>query len=194
MPTLFFILSLCSTLFASLYQEGIQQKTQNQKPTTLVYSTRDQKFKILAGKNKVYHQIAIDQDMVVQNELTTWNAEKSSLIFNTTGYYEVSASFHFNPNSSILGYSRAGINFVICKNEKNILSIVASKRQTFYSENANEYNSIEIAPAIVHVKEGESLILCINAGLLERDMLSAKLGTSTKHQAPYSYQLKIEKL
>ena len=160
---------------------------------TLVKSHRPQKFKILARKNNVYHQIAIDEDMLVENKLTDWSSENSSLQIQKSGYYEVAAQFHFNPNTSLLGYSRAGINFVICKNDKGKLHIISSKRQTFYSENANEYNSIEIAPAIVYLNEGDQLILCINAGLLEKDMLSAQLGAVHKKESPYSYQFKIEK-
>ncbi len=167
---------------------------QTHRPVTLIYSTRNQQFKLLAGKNKVYHQVAIDEDMLLQNDLTFWEAETSSLIIKETGYYELSGSFHFNPNTTLLGYSRAGINFLICKNNKGLLDIIAGKRHTFYKENSNQYSTIEIMPAVAHFNQGDKLIICLNAGLLEKSLLSAKIGTSTKDYAPYSYKLKLIKL
>ncbi len=181
--TIFTILILCFSLKTFAQSE--------QTLFTLIESKKLQQLKIKAKQSRFYQQVAIDEEMILHNDLVEYNAENSSLVIKESGFYEIFGSFHFSPNTKQLDIQRAGINFMFSKLANGKLEILASKRQVFYRENSMFFTNVELAPTIVKLEAGDVLIICVSSGLLDKDLFHAKIETTDN--TPYSYKFQMIK-
>ncbi len=158
---------------------------------TLIESKKLQQLKIKAKQSRFYQQIAIDEDMILHNDLVEYRAENNSLVIKESGLYEIFGSFHFSPNTKQLDIQRAGINFMFSKLVNGKLEILTSKRHVFYRESSMFFSNVELAPTFVKLEAGDVLIICVSSGLLDKDLFHAKIETTDN--SPYSYKFQMIK-
>lgn len=192
MKKTYFIFSFFIFCFATIYGN---EKTENDslKTTLLIESKKEQTIRLDMKRKDTYHVLRIDTEEFPKNEIAYYDREYGAFIIQKSGYYDVSASIHFSPNTNELVWTRAGINFVFCRNKTDRYHIIAEKRQSFYKENSEMYTLIDIAPTIIFLEKGDRIMLCVQTGLLGMNLFNTKIGSSSG-KTPYSFRIEIQDL
>lgn len=163
------------------------------KTILLIESKKEQTVRLDMKRKNTYHVLRMDREEFPENEIASYDKDYGAFIIQKSGYYDLSASIHFSPNTNQLVWTRAGINFVFCRNKTDRYHILAEKRQSFYKENSEIYTLIDVAPTIVFLEKGDRIMLCVQTGLLGTDLLNTKVG-SFSGKTPYSFRIQIKDL
>src|SRR5690606_6377757 len=88
--------------FTGFAQQLFQYKTNQQ-----------QTFNLRVGMHKTFHYVKMDKQDIVKNDLFEIDEKTQKLVIPENGFYEISASFNFNPSTSVIKFNRGGVNFGI---------------------------------------------------------------------------------
>ncbi|WCM40940.1 hypothetical protein MG290_08170 [Flavobacterium sp. CBA20B-1] len=155
-------------------------------------SNKQQFFNLRPGTDKTFHYIQMDKADITLNTLFLIDANTEKLIIPEDGYYELSASFYFNPSTSVIKFNRAGVNFGIVQIFDGVEEYVAATRKSFDQDNQDEFSRIEVHPTIVYLSKDAVVAGAISAGLLGNPLLSCELGCNRKNKNCTSFAMTIK--
>jgi len=160
---------------------------------SFVFNTnKNQTFNIRPGTDKFFHYIKMDKKDIVSNSLFVIDEQTQKLVIPENGYYEISASFYFNPSTSVIKYNRAGVNFGIVQINQNVETYVAATRMSFDQDNQDMFSKIEIHPTIVYLEKDSAIAPAISSGLLGNVLLGCQLGCPKKEKNCTSFSMNIK--
>lgn len=163
-----------------------------QKSEFLYQANAYQTFRIRPGTEKIFHYIKMNKADIKINSLFAIDNESQKLVIPVSGYYEISASFNFNPSTSIIKNKRGGLNFGVVQIAENQEIYVASVRKSFNKENQDVFNRITLIPTIVYLQKDMNIAPAISSGLISTAFLGSELGCDKKDKNCTSFQLKVK--
>ncbi|WKW46232.1 hypothetical protein P3875_10700 [Myroides sp. JBRI-B21084] len=149
-------------------------------------------FNLRPGTDKTFHYIQMNKAHIIKNTLFAIDEKTEKLLIPESGYYEISASFQFNPSTSVIKYSRAGVNFGIVQIASGIEQYVAATRKSYDQENQDDFSIIKVHPTIVYLEKDAVVAGAISAGLLSNPLLSCELGCPKKKKECVSFSFTIK--
>jgi len=157
------------------------------------YKTHKQQFfNLRPGTDKTFHYVKMDKQEIVSNTLFVIDETTQKLTIPENGYYEISASFHFNPNTSVIKFNRGGVNFGVVQIAEGVEQYVAATRKSFDQKNQDEFSRIEVYPTIVYLQKDAVVAPAISAGLLGNVLLSCEIGCNRKNKNCTSFSMNIK--
>lgn len=165
-----------------------------QQPLLHYKTNAHQIFRLRPGTEKTFHYVKMDKADMVQNTLFMVNDTTKKLMIPQDGFYEISAMFHFNPNTSNIKYNRGGINFGIVQVSEGNEQYIAATRKSFDKENQSEYSTIIVQPTIVYLQKDVVVAPAISAGLLANVLLAAEIGCEKKNKNCTSFEWTIKRI
>lgn len=160
---------------------------------TFTYKTsKQQYFNIRPGTDKIFHYLKMDKQDIVFNSLFVIDESTRKLTIPENGYYEVSASFHFNPNTSVIKFNRSGVNFGIVQIAEGVEQYIAATRKSFDQDNQDLFTRIEVYPTIVYLQKDAVVAPAISAGLLGNVLLGCEIGCNRKNKKCTSFSMNIK--
>lgn len=155
-------------------------------------SNATQFFNLRPGTDKTFHYIQMNKAHIVKNTLFVIDEKTEKLTIPENGYYEISASFQFNPSTSVIKYSRGGVNFGIVQIANGIEQYVAATRKSYNQENQDTFTVINVHPTIVYLEKDAVVAGAISAGLINKPLLSCELGCPKKKKDCVSFSMTIK--
>ena len=155
-------------------------------------SNKQQFFNLRPGSDKTFHYIQMDKQDITHNTLFVIDETTQKLAIPENGYYEISATFHFNPSTSVIKMNRGGVNFGIVQIAEGVVEYVAATRKSFDQDNQDEFSHIEVHPTIVYLQKDAVVAGAISAGLLANPLLSCELGCPKKKKNCVSFAMTIK--
>lgn len=157
------------------------------------YKTHKQQvFNIRPGADKVFHYIKMDKQDIVSNSLFVIDENTQKLVIPENGFYEITASFHFNPSTSVIKFNRGGVNFGVVQIAEGVEQYVAATRKSFDQDNQDLFSRIEVYPTIVYLTKDAVIAPAISSGLLGNPLLSSVLGCPRKDKNCVSFSMNIK--
>ena len=160
--------------------------------TFLYKSNKQQFFNLRPGTDKMFHYIQMDKKDIKQNTLFVIDETTEKLVIPENGYYEISATFHFNPNTSMIKFNRGGVNFGVVQIFNGVEEYVAATRKSFDQDNQDTFSRINVHPTIVYLQKDTVVAGAISAGLLANPLLSCELGCPKKEKNCTSFAMTIK--
>lgn len=176
-----FFLFLMLFPILSFSQESFSYKTNKQ-----------QTFNIRPGAEKVFHYIKMDKQHIVNNTLFVIDENTQKLIIPENGFYEIEASFHFNPSTSVIKFNRGGVNFGVVQIAEGVEQYVAATRKSFDQDNQDKFSRIEVYPTIVYLQKDAVIAPAISSGLLANVLLGCEIGCTRKNKNCVSFSMNIK--
>lgn len=174
-------------VFLMMMQVCVAQKQ------SFVYKTNNQQFfRIRPGTEKTFHYLNMQKQDIVQNSLFAIDEHSKKLIIPQDGFYEISASFHFNPSTSNIKNNRGGLNFGIVQITKDTEVYVAATRKSFTKENQDRFSRIVVQPTIMYLYKDAVVAPAISSGLLGNVLLGCEIGCDKKHKKCTSFEWTIK--
>lgn len=155
-------------------------------------SSKQQFFNLRPGTDKTFHYIRMDKQEIVSNSLFVIDETTQKLVVPESGYYEITASFNFNPNTSVIKYNRGGVNFGIVQIADGVEQYVAATRKSFDQDNQDQFSRIEVYPTIVYLQKDAVIAPAIGAGLIGNPLLSCEIGCKRKDKNCTSFSMNIK--
>lgn len=149
-------------------------------------------FRIRPGTEKIFHYIKMDKEHIKKNSLFKIDSETQKLIIPINGFYEISASFNFNPNTSKIKNNRGGLNFGIVQISENQEVYIASTRKSFQKEDQDCFSRITLNPTIVYLQKDMIVAPAISSGLIANVLLGSEIGCDKKDKNCTSFEFKIK--
>ncbi len=160
---------------------------------TFTYKTsKQQTFNIRPGTDKTFHYLKMDKQEIVSNTLFVINEDTKKLTIPENGYYEISASFNFNPSTSVIKFNRGGVNFGIVQISENNEIYVAATRKSFDQDNQDLFSRIDVHPTIVYLQKDVVIAPAISSGLIGNVLLGCVLGCERKNKNCISFSMNIK--
>jgi len=166
--------------FTGFAQQSFQYKTNQQ-----------QTFNLRVGMHKTFHYVKMDKQDIVKNDLFEIDEKTQKLVIPENGFYEISASFNFNPSTSVIKFNRGGVNFGIVQISDNNEQYVAATRKSFDKDNQDMFSRIEVYPTIVYLQKGVVIAPAVNSGLIGNVLLGCVLGCEKKNKNCTSFSMNI---
>ncbi|UUV22686.1 hypothetical protein [Paenimyroides aestuarii] len=155
-------------------------------------SNKQQFFNLRPGTDKTFHYIQMDKQDITNNTLFVIDETTEKLVIPENGYYEISATFHFNPSTSMIKMNRGGVNFGVVQIFNGVEAYVAATRKSFDQDNQDEFSRINVYPTIVYLQKDAVIAGAISAGLLGNPLLSCELGCNRKNKNCTSFAMTIK--
>lgn len=157
------------------------------------YKTNKQQFfNLRPGTDKTFHYLKMDKQDIVSNTLFVIDETTQKLTIPENGYYEITASFHFNPSTSVIKFNRGGVNFGIVQIFDGVEEYVAATRKSFDQDNQDQFSRIEVYPTIVYLPKDAVIAPAISAGLLGNVLLSCEIGCNRRNKNCTSFSMSIK--
>lgn len=157
------------------------------------YKTSDQQFfKIHRGTDKTFHYIKIDRGQIVSNTLFEIEETTTKLAIPQDGFYEIKATFHFNPNTSLIKNNRGGINFGIVQISEGNEQYIAATRKSFDESNQMIFSTITVYPTIVYLQKDVVVAPAISSGLIGNVLLGCEIGCEKKNKNCTTFEWEIK--
>src|SRR5690554_5506422 len=151
------------------------------QPSFSYTSNKQQTFNLRVGQ-KAFHYVKMDKADIVNNSLFPIDNTTDRLVIPENGFYEITASFHFNPSTSVIKYNRGGVNFGVVQISDNNEQYIAATRKSFDQDNQDLFSRITVYPTIVYLQEGVVIAPAISSGLIGNVLLSCILGCERKNK------------
>lgn len=161
------------------------------QPSFSYKTNQQQTFNLRVGQ-KIFHYVKMDKKDIVHNTLFVIDDATDRLIIPENGFYEITASFHFNPSTSVIKYNRGGVNFGVVQISDNNEQYIAATRQSFDQDNQDLFSRITVYPTIVYLQQGVVIAPAISSGLIGNVLLSCVLGCDRKHKDCVSFSMNIK--
>jgi hypothetical protein len=159
---------------------------------TFVYkSNTQQTFNLRVGQT-AFQYVKMDKKDIVRNTLFDINDDTKKLVIPENGFYEISASFHFNPSTSVIKFNRGGVNFGIVQISENNETYVAATRKSFDQDNQDKFSRIIVYPTIVYLQKDVVIAPAISTGLIGNVLLSCVLGCDRKNKDCTAFSMEIK--
>jgi|SRR5690554_38721 len=159
------------------------------------YRTSDhQSFRIRPGTHHTFHYIQLDRGQIATNTLFEIDNATKKLIIPQNGFYEITATFHFNPHTSTIKNNRGGVNFGIVQISEDLEQYVAATRKSFNEDNQDGFSTIKVYPTIVYLQEGVAVAPAINSGLMGNVLLGCEIGCEKKNKNCTSFEWYIKRI
>jgi len=157
------------------------------------YKTNMQQiFNLRVGMHNVFHYVKMDKQDIVKNDLFVIDENTEKLVIPKNGFYEIAASFNFNPSTSVIKFNRGGINFGIVQISEDNEQYVAATRKSFDKDNQDMFSQIEVYPTIVYLQKGVVVAPAVNSGLIGNVLLGCVLGCKKKNKNCISFSMNIK--
>lgn len=161
------------------------------QPSFSYKTNQQQTFNLRVGQ-KTFHYVKMDKKDIVHNTLFVIDDATDRLIIPENGFYEITASFHFNPSTSVIKYNRGGVNFGVVQISDNNEQYIAATRQSFDQDNQDLFSRITVYPTIVYLQQGVVIAPAISSGLIGNVLLSCVLGCDRKNKDCVSFSMNIK--
>ncbi|HUH25128.1 MAG TPA: hypothetical protein VLY87_00745 [Flavobacterium sp.] len=149
-------------------------------------------FKIHRGTDKIFHYLKIDRAQIVTNTLFEIEETTKKLTIPQDGFYEIKATFHFNPNTSLIKNNRGGVNFGIVQISEENEQYVAATRKSFDKDNQMEFSTITVYPTIVYLQKDVVVAPAVSSGLIGNVLLGCEIGCEKKNKNCTSFEWEIK--
>lgn len=157
------------------------------------YKTSDhQSFRIRPGTEKTFHYINLDRAQIVTNSMFVIDNSTKKLIIPENGFYEITATFNFNPHTSTIKNNRGGVNFGIVQISENLEQFIAATRKSFNGDNQDGFSIIKVYPTIVYLQAGVAVAPAINSGLMGNALLGCEIGCEKRNKNCTSFEWYIK--
>lgn len=159
------------------------------------YKTSSQQyFRIRPGTDKFYHPINLRTQDIVTNTLFTIDENKVTFKIPEDGFYEITAMYHFNANTSNVRYNRGGVNFGIVQTIDKGGIYVAATRMSFDKSTQDKFIDIYVQPTIVYLQKDVEIYPAISSGLMANPLLGCEIGCEKKNKNCTSFEFKIKRI
>lgn len=160
---------------------------------SFVYKTqKKQNFSIHPSTEKLFHYIKIYKQDVVLNTLFNDDEKNYKLIIPEDGFYEIAATFNFNPQTSLIKHNRGGLNFGVVQISEGTEQYIAATRKSFNKDTEDVFSEINLYPTIVYLQKGVLIAPAISSGLLARVLVNSELGCDKKNKNCTTFQWSIK--
>src|SRR5690606_36979731 len=129
---------------------------------------------------------------VVHNALFVIEDVTDRLIIPENGFYEITASFHFNSSTSVMKYKMGAVTLGVVEISDNNEQYIAATRQSFDQDNQDLFSRITVYPTIVYLQQGVVIAPAIRSGLIGNVLLSCVLGCDRKNKDCVSFPMNIK--
>lgn len=157
------------------------------------YKTSDkQTFNIQRGTKEIFHYLKIDRGQIEENTLFEIDNSTKKMVIPQDGFYEIKASFNFNPNTTLIKNNRGGVNFGIVQISEENEQFIAATRKSFDQENQTIFSKIKVYPTIVYLQKGVAVAPAVNSGLMGTILLGSEIGCDKKERNCVSFEWEIK--
>lgn len=158
-----------------------------------VYKTKKtQSFNIHPSTEKLFHYIKMQKQNVVVNTLFSTEDKINKMTIPEDGYYEISATLNFNPQTSLIKHNRGGLNFGIVQISEGTEQYVAASRKSFDKDTEDVFSQINVLPTIVYLQKGVLVAPALTSGLLARVLVNSEMGCDKKNKNCTTFQWSIK--
>lgn len=163
-----------------------------QTPRFHYKTNNSQIFRIRPGTHKIFHYVQMRKEDIVENSLFVIDEETRKIRIPNDGFYEITASFYFNPSTSHIKFNRGGINFGIVRIAEEGEQYIAATRKSFNKDNQDKFSKITVYPTIVYLQKDAVLAPAISSGLIGNVLLGCELGCNKKNEKCVSFEWNIQ--
>ena len=155
-------------------------------------SHKKQSFNIHPSTEKLFHYIKMQKQDVFLNTLFSSDDKIDKLTIPEDGFYELTATFNFNPQTSLIKHNRGGLNFGIVQISEGNEQYVAATRKSFDKDTEDVFSEINLYPTIVYLQKGVLVAPALTSGLLARVLVNSELGCDKKDKNCVTFQWSIK--